>query len=251
VLLNGPTFTEEQLKASNQELESFSYSISHDLRAPLRAVNGYARILEEDYGDLLDDEGRRLLEVVQDNAKKMGILIDDLLAFSRLGRKEINRSQVNMTALVQDALGELNTDPGFRAVVKIEKLLPAMADRPLMKQVWVNLLSNAIKYSSTHAAPRITISSYAKDGELYYSIADNGVGFDMQYVHKLFGVFQRLHSADEFEGTGVGLALVQRIITKQGGRIWAQAEEGKGATFTFCLPDTEKLNKIDHGQPRS
>jgi len=232
-------------------LESFSYSISHDLRAPLRAVNGYARILEEDYRDLFDDEGRRLLGVVQDNAKKMGALIDDLLAFSRLGRKEINRSRVNMTSLVQNVLDEQNTGPGFKASVTIEKLLPAMADQPLMKQVWVNLLSNAIKYSSTHAAPCITIRSYAKDGELYYSIADNGVGFDMQYVHKLFGVFQRLHSADDFEGTGVGLALAHRIITKQGGRIWAQAEEGKGATFTFCLPGTKTLKKTDHGQPRS
>jgi PAS domain S-box-containing protein len=183
---------EQRVKERTKEMEAFSYSISHDLRAPLRAVNGYAKILEEDYKDLFDDEGRRLLSVVQDNAKKMGVLIDDLLAFSRLGRKEINRSLINMTSLAENALGELNGDPNFRAVVTIGELLPVMADHTLMKQVWMNLLSNAIKYSSTVAAPRIIITSYEKDGARHYSITDNGVGFDMQYAHKLFGVFQRL-----------------------------------------------------------
>jgi signal transduction histidine kinase len=231
--------TAAQLESANQELESFSYSVSHDLRAPLRAVNGYAKILEEDYGDRLDDEGRRLLTVVQNNAKKMGVLIDDLLTFSRLGRKEIKKSVINMTALVENVLAELHTSQQFKTVVTISDLHPAIADTTLMNQVWENLLSNAIKYSSNNKSPDIKISSEKKNDELIYSISDNGVGFDMKHVHKLFGVFQRLHSSKDFEGTGVGLALVHRIITKQGGRIWAKAGINKGATFYFSLPEKE------------
>jgi PAS domain S-box-containing protein len=226
-----------QLESANRELESFSYSVSHDLRTPLRAVNGYAKILEEDYGDRLDDEGRRMLTVVQDNAKKMGVLIDDLLTFSRLGRKEIKKSVVNMTALVENALTELNTPHQSEAVVKINDLQPVTADATLMNQVWLNLLSNAIKYSSNNKKPDIKISSERKNGELVYSISDNGVGFDMKYADKLFGVFQRLHSSKDFEGTGVGLALVCRIITRHGGKIWAKGEINKGATFYFSLPE--------------
>jgi signal transduction histidine kinase len=226
-----------QLESANQELESFSYSVSHDLRTPLRAVNGYAKMLEEDYADLFDDEGRRKLAVVQNNAKKMGVLIDDLLAFSRLGRQEIKKSVVNMTALVENALAELRASQQFKAVVTINDLHPAIADTTLMAQVWVNLLSNAIKYSSNNKQPVIKIESEKKNDELIYSISDNGVGFDMKYGHKLFGVFQRLHSSKDFEGTGVGLALVHRIITKQGGKIWAKAEINKGATFYFSLPE--------------
>ncbi|MHB8206065.1 sensor histidine kinase [Mucilaginibacter sp.] len=225
-----------QLESANLELESFSYSVSHDLRAPLRAVNGFAILLGERYNNLFDNEGRRLLNIIQDNANKMGTLIDDLLAFSRLGRKEIHRSIVNMTKLVENALCELNTSLQFKAEVKINDLHLVLADTTLMHQVWVNLLSNAIKYSFNKKNPVITISSEEKNGELIYSIADNGVGFDMRYAHKLFGVFQRLHDAEDFEGTGVGLALVHRIITKQGGKIWAKARVGKGATFYFSLP---------------
>jgi PAS domain S-box-containing protein len=225
-----------QLESANQELESFSYSVSHDLRTPLRAVNGYARILEEDYAGLFDSEGKRMLAVVQNNAKKMGVLIDDLLAFSRLGRKEVKKSMVNMNALVENALIELNTSQQFKGVIKINDLHPATGDTTLMHQVWVNLLSNAIKYSSNNKKPVIKIDSEKKNNELIYSISDNGVGFDMKYVHKLFGVFQRLHSSEDFEGTGVGLALVHRIINKQGGKIWAKAEINKGATFYFSLP---------------
>jgi len=227
----------EQLESANQELESFSYSVSHDLRTPLRAVNGYAKMLEEDYANLFDSEGRRMLTEVQDNAKKMGALIDDLLAFSRLGRKEIKKSLVNMTRLVESALAELHTSGQVTAVVTIDNLYPVITDATLMNQVWVNLISNAIKYSSNNKKPDINIKSEKKDGKVIYSISDNGVGFDMKYAHKLFGVFQRLHSSQDFEGTGVGLALVHRIITKQGGTIWVNAEINKGATFYFSLPE--------------
>ena len=226
-----------QLESANQELESFSYSVSHDLRAPLRAVNGFATLLGERYNELFDNEGKRLLNIIQDNANKMGVLIDDLLAFSRLGRKEIHRSMIDMTKLAENALRELNTSPQFKAEVRIGDLHRVLADTTLMTQVWVNLLSNAIKYSFNKKKPVITISSAEKNGELIYCIADNGVGFNMRYAHKLFGVFQRLHDEDDFEGTGVGLALVHRIITKQGGKVWATAKVGKGATFYFSLPD--------------
>jgi signal transduction histidine kinase len=225
-----------QLESANQELESFSYSVSHDLRAPLRAVNGFATLLGEHYNELFDVEGKRLLNIIQENANKMGVLIDDLLAFSRMGRKEIHRSMIDMTKLAGNALCELNTSQQFKAAVKINDLHNVLADTTLMHQVWVNLLSNAIKYSSNKKNPVITISSEEKNGELIYSVADNGVGFDMRYAHKLFGVFQRLHDAEDFEGTGVGLALVHRIITKQDGKIWAKAKVGKGATFYFSLP---------------
>ncbi len=228
---------ELRVKQRTEEMEAFSYSISHDLRAPLRAVNGYAKMLEEDYYGMFDEEGKRLLKVVQDNAKKMGVLIDDLLTFSRLGRKEIQKSIVNMNALVENALNELaKTTNLHQAKIKIKELHPAMADRSLINQVVLNLLSNALKYSAKEEKPLITIQSEKKNDELVYSITDNGAGFDMQYVNKLFGVFQRLHTVDEFEGTGVGLAIVQRIIFKHGGKVWADGEIGKGATFCFSLP---------------
>jgi len=231
------TASAAQLKSVNQELESFSYSVSHDLRTPLRAINGYAKILEEDYNDVFDDEGRRILAVVRDNAKKMGLLIDDLLTFSRLGRKEMKESNVNMKLSVENALAELGAFGQFKAVITINDLPPVIADATLINQVWINLLSNAIKYSSNAERPAINIGYERKDGNLVYSVTDNGVGFDMKYIHKLFGVFQRLHSATAFEGTGVGLALVHGIIAKHGGSIWAEAEVNKGATFYFSLPN--------------
>lgn len=225
-----------QLESANQELESFSYSVSHDLRSPLRAVSGFAILLGERYDGLFDNESKRLLNIIQENANKMGLLIDDLLAFSRLGRKEIHKSKIDMAALAENAFKELSTPIKFKAEVKIGDLHHVLADTTLMHQVWLNLLSNALKYSFKKKKPVIIISSEEKNGELIYSIADNGVGFDMRYAHKLFGVFQRLHDADDFEGTGVGLALVHRIITKQGGKIWAKAKVAKGATFYFSLP---------------
>ncbi len=225
-----------QLESANRELESFSYSVSHDLRAPLRAVNGYARILEEDYNSLFDAEGKRLLGEVQNNAKKMGTLIDDLLSFSRLGRKEIKKTNVDMNVLTEAVLIEIGQAVPHHATIKFGHLLPLKADHALMERVMTNLLSNAIKYSSKKEYPAVEIVSKKEGDQIIYSIKDNGVGFDMQYGHKLFGVFQRLHSTEEFPGTGVGLAIVQRIVHKHEGRIWAEGKEGAGATFFFSMP---------------
>jgi PAS domain S-box-containing protein len=232
----------EQLIAANKELEAFSYSVSHDLRAPLRAIDGYTRMIEEDYGNKFDEEGKRLLDTVQSNAKRMGVLIDDLLTFSRLGKKDLIKTSVNMTANASAALTEINKNVDHRAAVIVEELLPAQADYALISQVFINLISNAIKYSRKKEKPVIRIYSERKDNELVYSISDNGAGFDMQYANKLFGVFQRLHSMEEFEGTGVGLAIVHRIITKHGGRVWAEGKTGEGATFHFSVPATDEQN---------
>lgn len=226
----------EQLVAANKELESFSYSVSHDLRAPLRAIDGYTRMIEEDYGRLLDDEGKRLLETVQANAKRMGLLIDSLLSFSRLGKKELLKTTVNMTMNASAALTEINKTVDHRAAIIIEDLLPVEADYALINLVFTNLISNAIKYSMKKEKPVVRIRSERQNNEIIYSVADNGAGFEMQYMSKLFGVFQRLHSVEEFEGTGVGLAIVKRIITKHGGRVWAEAKLNEGATFHFALP---------------
>lgn len=226
----------EQLIAANKELESFSYSVSHDLRAPLRAIDGYTRMIEEDYGKLLDEEGKRLLETVQSNAKRMGVLIDDLLAFSRLGKKDLLKTNVNMTVNASAALTEINKNVDHRAAVIVEDLLPVQADYAMISQVFINLISNAIKYSRKKDKPVIRLHSERVKNEIIYSISDNGAGFDMQYANKLFGVFQRLHSVEEFEGTGVGLAIVHRIITKHEGRVWAEGKSGEGATFYFALP---------------
>jgi signal transduction histidine kinase len=235
--LNGQLYENViQLEGLNKELESFSYSVSHDLRAPLRAIDGYAGILEEDYGKMLDEEGNRLLEAVHYNAKKMGNLIDDLLAFSRLGKKEPAKTNLNMNELVEGALYELNKSIKHQATVKIKKLHSVKGDYGLINQVVINLLSNAIKYSSKVKNPLIEISSEKTDVEVIYLIKDNGAGFDMRYVHKLFGVFQRLHTVDEFEGTGVGLAIVKRIMAKHGGKVSAEGEKNKGAIFKFSLP---------------
>lgn len=226
-----------QLESVNKELEAFTYSVSHDLRAPLRAVNGYARIVEEDYSTVLDDEGKRLLYVIQDNARKMGALIDDLLAFSRLGKKGLQKTDLDMNKLAEGALFELNKSVHYHAKVKIGRLHPASGDYGLISQVMINLLSNGIKYSSKKKNSLVEINSEKKDNCTIYSVKDNGVGFDMQYAHKLFGVFQRLHKIEEFEGTGVGLAIVERIVKKHGGKVWAEAKLNKGAAFYFSLPE--------------
>jgi PAS domain S-box-containing protein len=225
-----------QLETANKDLEAFSYSVSHDLRAPLRAVNGYASILEEDFSSVLNDEGKRLLREVQQNAKKMGMLIDDLLTFSRMGRKPIVTTLINMDGMCITAFDEVSESFKNKIELIINPLCSAMADYSLIKQVMINLLSNAIKYSSKTEHPRIEVSSFSDEKEVVFSVKDNGVGFDMKYVNKLFGVFQRLHSTDEFEGTGVGLATVHRIITKHGGTVWAESILNKGATFYFSLP---------------
>ncbi len=226
-----------QLEVSNKELESFSYSISHDLRAPLRAINGFGMILSEDYGARLDPEGRRLLAVIRENSQRMGMLIDDLLAFSRLCHAPLSLQPIGVESLVRSVIGELTQAYKQHAVeFVVETLAPAHADPGLLRQVWMNLLSNAIKYSSKRADPRVEISSRVDDGQIVYSVKDNGVGFDMQYVNKLFGVFQRLHAGTEFSGTGVGLAITYRIVTRHGGRISAEGKLNEGATFTFSLP---------------
>ncbi len=227
-----------QLEQSNQELEAFSYSISHDLRAPLRHIDGYARMLQEDAADMLTGEPRRYLDEISESARRMGTLIDDLLAFSRLGRKPLQRSEVDVRAMIREVLGKFEETGDSR--VHLGDLPDAQADPVLFRQVWVNLISNALKYSSPRGpAARIEISGKRMGAVVHYRIHDNGVGFDMRYADKLFGVFQRLHTDDEFEGTGVGLAIVKRILGRHGGTITAEAEVGVGATFSFALPDVE------------
>ena len=227
-----------QLKAANKDLESFSYSVSHDLRAPLRAINGYSGILATDYADCLNDDAQSMLKGIQDNAKYMGQLIDDLLSFSQTGRAELERRPLAMNELVGVVIDELKKgDTNFKATIAVEDLKPACADAGLMHQVWVNLLSNAIKYSGKCKSPFIKIGMKEAPGETIYYLKDNGVGFDMKYYHKLFNVFQRLHKPSDFEGTGVGLALVHSVITKHGGRVWAEGKVNEGATFYFSLPE--------------
>jgi len=227
-----------QLEAANKELESFSYSVSHDLRSPLRAIDGFSRLLEEDYREVLDEEGRRLLSVVRQNSQKMGQLIDDLLAFSRMGRKPIAPEPVDMAALVGEAIADVRTAMPEPAVsIVVGTLASASGDPALLKQVWINLISNGAKYSSSRERPEVEIGSTSSDDGTVYFVRDNGVGFDMQYYDKLFGVFQRLHRAEEFPGTGVGLAIVHRVVSRHGGRVWATSEMDKGATFFFSLPE--------------
>ncbi|MEO7991207.1 MAG: PAS domain S-box protein [Chryseolinea sp.] len=226
----------QQLEAANKEMESFTYSVSHDLRSPLRAIDGYSKMLEEEFLNVLGAEGKRFLTTIQHNAKKMGALIDDLLAFSHLGKKDLQKTTVNMKELAENVFHEISNSLNHKAKVKIGSLQPVLADQSLINQVFVNLLSNAIKYSSKTEYPLIEVKSKVNDAEIIYSVKDNGVGFDMQYADKLFGVFQRLHKANEFDGTGVGLAIAHRIVNKHGGKIWADAKLGEGATFFFSLP---------------
>jgi PAS domain S-box-containing protein len=226
---------EEQLTQSNAELERFSYSVSHDLRAPLRAINGYAQAVLEDYGAALDAEGKRFLGVIRDSAKRGGELIDALLNFSRLGRQPLSLEPVDLTELARGVVDELRRS-GEAIDVIVDPLPPARGDRTLLRQVLVNLIGNAIKFSRGRPHPEIEIGARREGAAVVYFVRDNGVGFDMRYADKLFGVFQRLHRADEFEGTGVGLALAQRIVQRHGGRIWADGKMDGGATFFFTLP---------------
>jgi PAS domain S-box-containing protein len=224
-----------QLEAVNKELESFSYSVSHDLRTPLRAVNGYAVLLSEDFGPVLGSEGNRIINTIRNNAMMMSKLIDELLTFSRLGRKALTVDEVDMQQVVNNCLKELFPNGCDKYKVTVLELPVCAADVNMIKQVWMNLISNAIKYSSKKAAPEIEIGYIpGEQGPIYY-VEDNGAGFDYRYSNKLFGVFQRLHRADEFEGTGVGLALAKRIIEKHNGEVWAEAEIDKGAVFYFRL----------------
>jgi PAS domain S-box-containing protein len=225
-----------ELEAANKELEAFSYSVSHDLRAPLRAINGFAGIVLEEYGNLLPEEGRRYLERVRNGGNRMGELIDDLLAFARLSRQPLNSRPVATAQLVNEALSELHLAASGRPIeTRIGELPPCKGDPALLKQVWANLLSNAVKYTRGRTPAVIEVGFQVQNGAGTYFVRDNGVGFDMQYANKLFGVFQRLHRVDDFEGTGVGLAIVQRVIHRHGGRVWANAEVNRGATFYFSL----------------
>lgn len=232
---------EEQLYTVNKELEAFTYSISHDLRAPLRAAGGYAQILMDEYGAHLDLEGKRIIEVIRANTVKMGVLIDDLLEFSRLGRKEIRKGWVNLNKLVESVKVELERSCDHQAVFKMDVLPVVNADYNLLYQVMFNLLSNAVKYSSKKENPIVEVSGEVGENEVIIHVKDNGVGFNMQYGNKLFGVFQRLHTKEEFEGTGVGLAIVQRIVAKHGGKVWAESQLGEGASFYFSLPKDQKV----------
>lgn len=227
-----------QLEAANKELESFTYSVSHDLRVPLRAIDGYSNILEEEHSDKLDGEGRRVLQVIRDGAHKMGQLIDDLLAFSRLNRKPLAPVDIDMDRLAKTAFRELIETSGARAPeLRLSGLPKAQGEAALIKQVWVNLLSNSIKYSSKSADPVVEVSGYTDGDDQVYRVKDNGAGFDMRYYERLFGIFQRLHAAEEFPGTGVGLAIVERVVSRHGGRVWAESKVNEGACFYFSLPN--------------
>jgi signal transduction histidine kinase len=226
-----------ELEVLNDELESFSYTVSHDLRSPLRAVLAYTSALVEDYGQLIDDEGRRLLGIVHSEAARMGELIDDLLAFSQLGRQHIVSVSTDMESLVREVIAaqtQLNGES--TAAIDIGALPSVRGDRALLRQVWTNLISNALKYSSKKDQPHLRIWAVNDRGRVVYNVQDDGVGFDMAYADKLFGVFQRLHRSEEFAGTGVGLAIAQRVVERHGGTIWADAKLGAGATFSFALP---------------
>jgi PAS domain S-box-containing protein len=228
----------EQLKITNKELEAFTYSVSHDLRTPLRAIDGFSAMLEFDYKNVLDEEGRRLIHIVRQNAQKMGILIDELLTFSRLGRTGMNKTIIDMKEMAGSVIEELTlANKGMNLEIKLENMLPVKGDPGMIKQVWINLISNALKFSNVKPEIKISISSRKETGRIVYCVKDNGAGFDMKYYDKLFGVFQRLHSEKEFEGTGVGLAIVQQVINRHGGTIWAEGKVNQGATFCFSLPD--------------
>ena len=226
-----------ELETANKELEAFSYSVSHDLRAPLRAIDGFSQILIEDYPDRFDKEGERVLNVIRDNTQRMGKLIDDLLTFSRLGRKEVRKTKINMEKLTRATFEEFKDfAPQGKLKMKINALPPAFGDESLIREVLVNFLSNATKFSKSEKTSLIEVGGESQDNENVYWVKDNGVGFDMKYKDKLFGVFQRLHSQEDFKGTGVGLAIANRIIHRHGGRVWAEGKVNKGATFYFALP---------------
>jgi len=224
----------EELLTINNELESFSYTVSHDLRAPLRAMSLYSGMLESNYTSVLGDNGTKLLGKIQRNATKMNQLIDDLLSLSQLEKEEVLKSVIDMKELIEGIAKEIEDIAPHKAKITINEMRPVFGDKSLLRQVWINLLTNAIKYSRTRQNPEVEIG-YDHLHDCFY-IKDNGVGFDMEYASKLFGVFQRLHSSTDFEGTGIGLAIVKRIVTKHGGKVWAQSEPDMGTTFYLNLP---------------
>jgi PAS domain S-box-containing protein len=234
-----------ELRTINRELEAFTYSVSHDLRAPLRAIIGYSQFLLEDYAAQLEDDAKRLLGVICSEALRMGQLIDDLLAFSRLGRQQVEPADIDMTALVSSAFQSLITTYATKPPqLRLTTLPAARGDPAMLRQAFVNLLDNAIKFSSIRSEPEIDVQGWIVGNEHVYFVKDNGVGFDEKYSAKLFGMFERLHSRDEFPGTGVGLAIVQRILLRHGGRVWAESKLDQGATFYFALPARKKGSDI-------
>jgi len=229
---------EQELARSNAELEKFSYSVSHDLRAPLRAIDGFARALHEDHGSILNADGQRLLGVIRDSAQRMGQLIDALLNFSRVGRQPLVTTSVDLTVLAESVVDELRrTANGVAVEVTLHPLPTVAADATLLRQVLANLIGNAFKFSRDRSHPQVEIGARREGSEVTCYVKDNGAGFDMRFKDKLFGVFQRLHHVEEFEGTGIGLALAQRIIDRHGGRIWGEGKLHEGATFYFTLPN--------------
>jgi PAS domain S-box-containing protein len=226
----------KELEEKNKELEGFTYSVSHDLRSPLRAIDGFSRILMEDYGTNLDREAMRLLGIVRENTARMSQLIDDLLTLSRMGKAPLEKRWVDMTSLAKKAVGEVGVGSSFSGSLLVEDLPRAFGDSSLLYQVFLNLLSNSVKFTQKTEAPKIRVEGQKGDGEVVYSVSDNGEGFEMKYYKKLFGVFQRLHSQEDFPGTGVGLAIVHRIVSRHGGRVWAVGKPKDGATFFFAIP---------------
>jgi light-regulated signal transduction histidine kinase (bacteriophytochrome) len=238
--ITGRKELENELRKSTAEMEAFTYSVSHDLRAPLRGIIGFTNILEEDYASKLDDEARRITSVIKNNTLKMGHLIDDLLAFSRMGKREIVKTDVNTNNLVEELINEMSLQNNDKTIKwNIGYLYNVKADITTIRQVLINLISNAIKYSAKKDEQLIGIGSFKRDSEIVFYVKDNGVGFDEAYKHKLFKVFQRLHGAEEFEGTGIGLALVDKIVSKHGGKVWAEGKQDEGACFYFSLPDKD------------
>ncbi len=233
--------TNQRLEASNQELETFAYSVSHDLRTPLRAVDGFSRILTEEYAQKLDPEGQRIVGVIRDSTRKMAQMIDDILAFSRAGRIELSPRAIDMDEMVRMVLKDLEPVVAGRDLkIEIKPLPPAHGDPGMIQRVWTNLLDNAVKFTKPKPAGVIEVEAQSGEKEVIYYVKDNGVGFDPNYSHKLFGVFQRLHGVDEFPGTGIGLAIVKRIVARHGGRVWAEGKVGVGATVYFSLPNGDK-----------
>jgi two-component system sensor histidine kinase/response regulator len=227
----------KELEFINGELESFAYSVSHDLRAPLRTIKGFSDILNEEHNDTLNGEGRHLLKTIGQSATKMTVLIDSILKFSRLGRKEVTKASIDINLLVAEIVGEFEAAQANKNVrFKVGELSPVKGDRELLRQVLINLIANAIKYSAKRPQPEVEIGCELNGSVVTYYVKDNGAGFDMKNKDKLFGVFQRLHGDDEYEGIGIGLAIVQRIVTRHGGAIWAEGEVDNGAAFYFSLP---------------
>ncbi|MFO0740722.1 MAG: ATP-binding protein [Labilithrix sp.] len=229
----------EALEASNRELEAFAFSVSHDLKSPLRAIDGYSRMVEEDYGPKLDDEGRQMLATVRRNAQHMSHLIEDLLRLSRLGHRALHPLiEIDMREVVDVVLGGIRAaNPAVTIELTVGELPRVVGNAELLRQVWQNLLDNAVKYSSRCDVARVEVQGVREGGEVRYTVTDHGAGFDPKLADKLFGVFQRLHSDKEFEGTGVGLALVKRIVSRHGGHVWARSQVDRGATFGFGLPE--------------